>query len=367
MKHLLTFQDFLNENYPSPYKKDSLYFNFGKKINLFCKSTWFAIDPFTGVDEILNTIGKELFNVIIDKDYFAGKTNLDNTLPAIGFDRYLTRAMIEKENYPSSLIYNLPDSSDKYRKTEYYTTLQNKKSPNLPKTVFKKEDISNLTFPIIAKSELTWKSKGVEKFDTLENFNETDKEFDLYQEAINIDKEYRALILKGKNDSLKILSISLREPINNKAKSLRIEESVQEDIAKISNNEAASFKWTHINLDEDKTDNNVNLDEVSKLIKESSEISSDMNFYSVDFARDKNGKYWHLECNTQPGMNGISSVILYLNVFKDYYGISLFNDDKHTLQSLMFRLVEKTKNVLKGYTIDNQLILDDSSWFGKEI
>jgi len=359
------FSDFLNEDYPTPYRNDNLYFNFGKKVNVFSKHSWFRPDPFTGIDQVYDLASKELFNAIIDKEYFTNKVDIDSSLPALGFDRYLTQIMID-EGYPIELIYNHPDESIILKKVNLYKELQKLNSDALPKTVFNRDQVLELTFPIIAKNENSWQSKGVEKFDAVEDMADSKIKFDVFQEAIEIEKEWRSLVFKGKNGETKVLAIFLRTPMEGKAQSLRVTESF-EDRANLKGNESAHFQWKQIDIFEDQSPDNPDFNQVAKLIKEVGQICPGMNLYSVDFARDKSGKIWHLECNTQPGMSGMCSVLVYLNILKDFYGISMMKDDKSNIQSIIYRLIEFTKKGLPGYEVPLRLMQDELAWFGKKV
>jgi hypothetical protein len=357
---LKSFDQFVFENLQSGLDAPG---NFGmsisKKLNCFSTQYWFAFDDTTGVDEIHGIAKRDLFNMIEKDNFLSGMTSIDTSLPALGYVTTFTRLMID-QGYNPEIIYNLPEESLKLRKVNLYSQLNIMGCPHISKTVFKIEEVQTLQFPIIAKVEDSWQSKGVQKFDTVEELITSGIEFDLYQEAFDIDKEWRVIVFKGKKDTTpKILSISLRTPINEKSKSLRVSESV-EDIAK---NESSKFKWTGIDF-YNGCENTPDLQQVAAIINHVLEVSPGMNVFAVDVALDKSGKYWLIEANVQPGQNGNTSHLMYLNLLKDFYGLTISGDDVDKMRTSMYNAVEWTRRHLFGYTIPNCLIMEPKYWYG---
>lgn len=358
---LKSFNQFLFENLKSSQNEPGEFgISISKKINCFSTQYWFASDDTTGVDEILGITKRDLFNVIERDEFMAGSVDFYDDLPALGYVTTFTEMIIDKEMYDPDLIYNLPEDSLKLRKVNLYSQLNSMKCPYVSKTVFKIDDVNTLNFPIIAKAEDTWQSKGVKKFDTIEELAKCDMKFDLYQEAFDIDKEWRVIVFKGKNDTTpKILSVSLRTPNNDKAKSLRVSESASD----IINNESSEFKWTVIDF-YNGCENTPELSEVSNIVNHVLEISPSMNVFAVDVALDKNGKYWLIEANVQPGQNGITSHLMYLNIFKDFYGLTINGHDVDKMRTSMYNAVEWTRRHLLGFTIPMCLVMEPKYWYG---
>jgi hypothetical protein len=337
--------------------------NFGmsisKKINCFSTQYWFAFDDTTGVDEIHGIAKRDLFNIIEKDSFLAGMTSIDTSLPTLGYVTTFTRLMIE-QGYNPELIYNLPDESLKLRKVNLYSQLNSMQCPYVSKTVFKIEEVETLQFPIIVKAEDSWQSKGVQKFDTVEELMSCEMKFDLYQEAFNIDKEWRVIVFKGKKDiTPKILSISLRTPNNDKSKSLRVSESTDA----LAGNESSKFKWTGIDF-YNGCENTPDINEVSNIVNHTLEVSPEMNIFAVDIALDKDGKYWLIEANVQPGQNGNTTHLMYLNLFKDFYGLTIGGDDVDKMRTSMYNAIEWTRRHLFGYTIPTCLFMEPKYWYG---
>lgn len=69
-------------------------------------------------------------------------------------------------------------------------------SQYLPKTVFDKEWAKTLKFPIVAKPNEGHSGVGIEVFDTKEDFEKSNNEFDLFSEKIDIDTEWRIVMFR---------------------------------------------------------------------------------------------------------------------------------------------------------------------------
>lgn len=364
---LQSFSQFINEQLE--YNKLPFTSKFGmsiaKKVNCFSGEHWFGIDHATGIDEIYAIAERELFTVVKKNDYIAGMTPFNPTLPALGYVASFTENIIA-EGYRQDLIYNLPEDSLKLRKINFYRHLNDIGSPFVSKTVFKMDEVSTLTFPVIAKAEASWQSKGVKKFDTYEELIACEDQFDLYQEAFNIDKEYRAVVFKGKNDiAPKILLVAMRTPDNGKAKSLRVSEGAEhEDLVK---NESSKFSWTVMDI-YNGDDNCPDIIEVGKLVLEACKVSPGMNMFAIDFAVDKSGRYWLIEANTQPGQNGITSHLIYLNIVKDFYNYKISGNDIDKMRTYMYNAVEATKAyIIAGYEMPECLMMNPDYWYGISI
>jgi D-alanine-D-alanine ligase-like ATP-grasp enzyme len=237
-------------------------------------------------------------------------------------------------------------------------------SKYVAETVFTIEDAKGLKFPVIAKAEASWQSKGVEKFDTIEDLKSSKLSFDLYQEAFDIDKEYRAIIFKGKKDKTpKLLTMSLRTPANEKAKSLRISEGATHE--ELVENDNSKFTWTAIDIFSE--DCGINMDEISKMVADVIKVSPGMNMFAIDVAIDKDGKYWLIEANTQPGQNGITSHLIYLNMVKDFYGLNIVGEDIDKMKTSMYSAITATRSYVLGYSIPDCLYSDPKYWYGVEL
>jgi hypothetical protein len=360
---LHTFNQFVNENLNHLREKPESRFDMmiSKKVNCFSGEHWFAIDLSTGVDEIYAITQQDLFNVIKQLDFVGNTKKINDGLPALGYVATYTQSVLDA-GYSPNLMYNLPEDSLKLRKVNLYRDLNDRGSTYVSKTVFKIEDVKTLKFPIIAKAEASWQSKGVKKFDTFEEITRSEIEFDLYQEAFKIDKEYRAIIFKGKKDQTpKLLTMSLRKPANEKAQSLRVTEGTGHD--DIANNESSKFTWTTVDIfngDEHCPD----LKEISNIVKDVMSVSPNMNVFAIDVAVDTSGKHWLIEANTQPGQNGITPHLMYLNMVQDFYGLKISGPDIDKMKTSMYKSITATGKYLLGYQIPECLYSNPAFWYG---
>jgi len=360
---LQSFNQFVNEQLE--YNKSPFTSKFGlriaKKVNCFAGEYWFAIDHATGIDEIYAIAERDLFTVVKKNDYIANMVPFRPEQPALGYVATFTEAVIG-DGYNPDLIYNLPEDSYKVRKVNLYAELNKMGSQYTSKTVFDITQVSTLTFPIIAKAEASWQSKGVKKFDTVKELEVCEDEFDLYQEAFSIDKEYRAMIFKGKNDTTpKILSVLLRTPANDKAESLRVAEAVEHE--SLANNESSKFKWAMLDI-YNGCENCPDLDQVGNIVKDVFAVSPTMNMFAIDFAIDKDGKYWLIEANAQPGQNGITTHLMYLNIVHDFYGYKIADGDIDKMRTLMYKAYEATQSYIIGYELPECLMREPKYWYG---
>jgi hypothetical protein len=364
---LHSFSQFIGEQLE--YNKFPFTSKFGmrlaKKVNCFSGQHWFGVDHATGIDEIYGIAERDLFTVIKKDDYVAGMTPFNPNLPALGYVATFVESVIE-DGYNPALIYNLPEDSYKIRKVNLYAKLNQLGSMYASKTVFDISLVNTLVFPVIAKAEASWQSKGVKKFDTIEELMTCEDKFDLYQEAFKIDKEYRAMVFKGKgNVAPKILSVLMRTPANDKAESLRVSESEEHDA--LAKNESSKFKWEAIDIFNG-CDNCPNLTEVGNIIKDVFMVSPNMNVFAIDFAVDRDGRHWLIEANAQPGQNGITSHLMYLNMVEDFYGYKISGSDIDKMRTSMYKAYEAAKAYITvGYESPECLLTDPRYWYGISI
>ena len=360
---LHSFSEFLNEGLDFLREAPNSRFDMriSNKVNCFSGEHWFTCDPLSGIDEVYKIAGHDLFNVIKQIEFIGNTKKINDNLPALGYATTYTKSVLAS-GYDPRLMYNLPKDSLKLRKINFYKELNSMGSPYGAKTVFKIEDVKKLSFPIIAKAEASWQSKGVKKFDTMEELITCEDKFDLYQEAFKIDKEYRAIVFKGKKDlTPRLLTMSLRTPNNDKSKSLRVSENIEHD--RLVDNESSKFLWTAVDIFNG-CENCPDLAEVGKMIKDVLAISPDMNIFALDIAVDTDGKHWLIEANTQPGQNGITSHLMYLNLVDDFYGLKITGEDVDKMKTSMYSAIMATQKALLGYTIPDCLFMDPAHWYG---
>jgi hypothetical protein len=121
-------------------------------------------------------------------------------------------------------VYNAPHGII-VSKTDILKLLKRTGFPYIPKTVFSREDAKKeLNFPLIAKASNTFQSRGVEKVNTKKELDELPGGFNIFQNQIEIDEEYRAVFFCGKK-GVTLIAVFRRDPQNEKAKNLRANEA----------------------------------------------------------------------------------------------------------------------------------------------
>ena len=318
MKHVSLFESFVDH-----LNKNSIW-NFLKKVQIFSSL------QFQDVEEI---IGKDMKNYWGDFYEESDFSRIDKDLPLL-FWRNPERSknLLLKGQLPKKeLIYNHPEKFDPGKK-DLALKAQKMDVPWFPKTVFSKRDLGQLKFPIIAKKDDSYQSKGVEKIDAKEDLG--NKRFDVYQECVPIKDEYRIMIFKGKNSpKVKAFGVWHRSPINQKSRSLRVNES--------EGGEAKSkFRWSPVPLKEFGSWKGV-----KPIARAVFDFYPNLNFVGLDVAVDEGGKVWCIEHNETPGLVGNSSIRIYKYIFEDCFGKKM---PKEVIKHFQEKAAEYQKHY-KGY------------------
>ena len=318
MKHVSLFESFVDH-----LNKNSIW-NFLKKVQIFSSL------QFQDVEEI---IGKDMKNYWGDFYEESDFSRIDKDLPLL-FWRNSERSknLLLKGVLPKKeLIYNHPEKFDPGKK-DLALKAQKMDAPWFPKTVFSKRDLGQLKFPIIAKKDDSYQSKGVEKIDAKEDLG--NKRFDVYQECVPIKDEYRIMIFKGKNSpKVKAFGVWHRSPINQKSRSLRVNES--------EGGEAKSkFRWSPVPLKEF-----ASWKGVKPIARAVFDFYPNLNFVGLDVAVDEGGKVWCIEHNETPGLVGNSSIRIYKYIFEDCFGKKM---PKDVIKHFQEKAAEYQKHY-KGY------------------
>lgn len=295
MKHLRLFESFRDH-----INSNSIW-NFLKKVQIFSSL------KFQDVEEVIGNDMKNYWSDFYEKSDF---NKIDKKLPLL-FWRNPERSSELLENGdlpPRKLIYNYPEKFDPGKK-DLAIKAQKTDAKWYPKTVFNKKDLDLLDFPIIAKKDDSYQSKGVEKIESKEELG--NRKFDVYQECIPIKDEYRIMIFRGKNNGkIRAFGVWHRDPNNGKSKSLRINES--------SNKEKeikSKFKWSPVPLKEF-----THWRSVKPIARAIFGFYPNLNFVGLDVAIDDKGKAWCIEHNETPGLVGNSSIRIYKYIFEDCFG-----------------------------------------------
>lgn len=184
----------------------------------------------------------------------------------------------------------------------------------VPKAVFFLNKIEQLKLPIIAKPSDGFSAKGIETFDTYEKARKSKLQFDLWSEAKDIVREFRAFILDGQ-------IIHIAERIHSK-----------------TDNKAVGKK------DPDEKINLIYIDqeiETFPYLQEIERINQELlkrlrlDFWNIDLMLDRNGKLWVPEINGAPGIGPSMFYSIYKNwVPFAYNGRQIYPEDHARLSEM---------------------------------
>jgi hypothetical protein len=269
---------------------------------------------------VQKNIGK-IFQFCDDPDTYLSDV-IDQTLPVLLWDK---QSLIEKYGISDTIGHDLLTADKVYNaphgivvsKLDTLKILKKLDFPWLPKTVFSREDAKKeLKFPIIAKASNTYQSRGVEKVSSKTGVGKLVKGFDIFQEQIQIEQEFRIVFFRGKKTQIKMLSVFRRDPLNEKAKSLRVNEAgMTED--KLDKREKSNFSWTQVDPKEVK---GLSVKECYHIAKVVFDINPTLNVAGLDIAVDKDGKHFFIESNSTPGLFSNMVPLIYKSIYEDYYG-----------------------------------------------
>lgn len=184
----------------------------------------------------------------------------------------------------------------------------------VPKAVFELADIKQLSLPIIAKPSDGHSAEGIEIFDTYEAAQKSKLQFDLWSEAKDIQKEFRAFIFNGR-------IIHIAERIHNKTDN------------KAVGKKKPSEKINLVYIDQE-IETFPNLQEIEKISKEIGK-KVELVLWCIDLMLDKDGNFWVPEINAAPGL----SPSMVYSVYKEwvpfaYNGANLSPEDNETFSTI---------------------------------
>ncbi len=314
---------------------NTLTHNF-KKVNFsygtINRSSIFMYDEISKTDPIYE-ITQDVFN------YIRPEQRVDMSLPLMSWRPFLTEKLI-KSGYSPELIYNIPSSMLNFNKSKIADNLNQLNVNWQPKTVFSINDaVQNLNFPILAKSNDSYQSKGVVRFENKESLLKYryPEDFDLYQEYVPLKEELRLMIFKGKSQvDLKCIMSLSKKSISNKLNRIHNNSLVilnNEQNNELLDNYSSSpfevknksidsdFKWFYVDQEEvfSKYSN------VSDIVKTIFNLNPDMNFITIDLGVDHYDNIFYIESNKVPGLSYHSSLMLYKSIYEDFY-YSQLND-----------------------------------------
>jgi len=183
----------------------------------------------------------------------------------------------------------------------------------VPNCVYKLNKLEDLSLPIIAKPAEGYSAQGIEKFDSYEDARGSKMEFDVWQEAKKIDREFRAFIM---NDKI----IHIAERITN----------TEND--KSVGKKDADEKIDLVYIDQD-MEKFPHLKEIERIKKElGKEVK--LEFYNIDLMLDEEGKMWVPEINGAPGIGPSMFPVIYEEWVKMAYDQDLSKETREELQEI---------------------------------
>jgi len=311
-----------------------------EKVAIFNSSGWVAMSYGHGKDEFkrwLKSGEQKIFTYVKDSgDYLSKVSTMD--IPVLIFEWSDKREFVNdvvKSRLSSTAIYNDPRGV-LIGKERILGRMIGDAVDFIPKTVFDIKEARDLHFPIIAKSRNSYDSKGVEK---VERPNELDKfeKYDIFQEMIDIDKEYRVMTFRGHrfDPSIRILMILEKMPKNDKAKSLRVDEQLSKEELKDKGN--TKFRWKQLNIDKFE-----HIKALEKIVPYVMNINPTLSVTGMDLAIDKEDKMWFIEHNLLPALMSNQGVLIYKNVFEDFYGRNVQEKTRKQMMRLSKEYFDKT-------------------------
>jgi len=229
-------------------------------------------------------------------------------IPVLNYANWKIEKMI-KDGWDSKYIYNKIEAKERVSsKVKWYKI--HEESSHIPKTVFDKKDLDQLSFPIIAKPDNRYSGQGITVLNNSSDLKEIDlDQFSVFSEKINIKEELRIFCWKGKP-----LMTTYRVPANKETKNL----SKKLDDKLIFNYEL---------LGEPIPENLIDV------VKEFSKVHNDLDFYSVDIAVDENEHPFVIEMSSEPGpIFGVMGRV-YKEMYSHYYNEELPRDINKLINS----------------------------------
>jgi hypothetical protein len=183
----------------------------------------------------------------------------------------------------------------------------------VPKTVYRIDDVEELNTPIIAKPSEGFSAQGIEKFDTYEEAVNSKMEFDVWQEAKEIAREFRAFIMDGK-----IIHIAERITNSKNDKSVGKKDADEK------------IDLVYIDQDMEKFPHLKRVEEIKKELGKKVKLE----FYNIDLMLDKDGVMWVPEINGAPGIGPSMFPVIYEEWVKMAYGMKIGKEAKEELEAM---------------------------------
>ena len=178
---------------------------------------------------------------------------------------------------------------DLYNQPEEFKVADSKKlfsktfsdSKFVPKTVYSIDDIEDLKLPIVAKPDNGNSAQGIEMFKTYDEVRKSKLKFDLFCEAKDLEREFRAYVMNGK-------IIAMTERVTNQENDKSVGKKDAKDKIDLIYIDLDLNKFKYLDLVED-----INKDLLRK---------TKLDFFVIDLMLDTDGNMWVPEINGAPGI-----------------------------------------------------------------
>jgi hypothetical protein len=318
MKRIKLFEQFITERNES----EDLY-----KIYL-------AIDPESGHRwwSYKDFAGDNFFIQVTLDNY--KELDINSKSPVLTYNSKVTQRLLDDGIIKKENVYNLPENiKQSGSKSEFHKIVDG--NEHIPKTCDNTKDaIKEIGFPMIAKPAEGHSGIGIVVMKDQKEWDAADHDnLDVYSQYIDKKSEHRLITFKGTP-----FFWMEREPLNDKAKS-----------GNGKHDEEMAFKY--IKKDITKIPQKFNT-----LIKGFGKIFSDLPYICFDVMEDQAGKLYIIESNSQPGVPFDSTVQIYREIFKDFYGREVDTKANKELQRLGDYMIKRTLEI----DVDRFEVEDDS-------
>jgi hypothetical protein len=279
------------------------------------KQKWWSYKGFAGNKFFIQVTENNIDKLEINPDY-----------PILNYQSEIIEQLLKEGRIKEENIYNhpkwIPLSGSK---EEFHKLVGN--DENVPKTVYtKNEALKKLTFPIIAKPANGHSGVGIQIIKTPSLMEDIDeKMFDTYSEYVDKAEEMRFFNFKGNP-----IFWMERTPANDKAKN-----------GKGEADEEMEFKYARRDV------KNIP-NEYKTVLEKYCKIFAKFEYICFDMMKDKAGKVYVIESNSQPGVPFDSTVEIYKHIYEDFYKKPLDEYSVGKLNDYANQMIEKTLAKDKG-------------------
>jgi len=270
---------------------------------------WWSYKGFAGDKFFIQVTENNIDKIEINPEY-----------PILNYHSSIVEQLLKEGRIKEENIYNhpkwIPLSGSK---KEFHKLVG--EDENVPTTVYSKnEALKKLKFPIIAKPANGHSGIGIQVIKNPELMEDVDEKiFDTFSEYVDKMEEMRFFMFNGEP-----IFWMERTPVNDKAKS-------GDGDAK----EEMHFNYKKRNIE------NIPI-EYKKVLEKYCSIFEKFPYICFDMMKDKKGKVFVIESNSQPGVPFDSTVQIYKKIYEDFYGIKLDEDTNEKLNDYANQMIEKT-------------------------